>query len=93
MASTVRMLMAGLALVGNTFALIVFALGGGAAFTQLQSWYSSWHYAASPTINPSIIQWAFPVFYGTLLLLEVILIAATYFAIVSKKSYYTDTGY
>lgn len=93
MASTVRMLAAGLSLVGNTFALIIFALGGGAVFTQIESWYSSWHYASAPPIDPSMIQWAFPVFYGMLLTLEVVLIAAVYMTIVSKKTYYTDRGY
>lgn len=93
MASTVRMLAAGLSLVGNTFALIIFALGGGAVFTQLTSWYSTFEYEKPPVVDPSIVQWAFPVFYGMLLILELVLIYAVYQTIFAKKTYYTDTGY
>jgi hypothetical protein len=93
MASTIRMLAAGLSLAGNSFALVVFALGGGAVFTQIQIWYSSWHYASPPPIDPSIVQVVFPMFYAMLLILEAILVYAVYQTIYSKKTYYTDQGY
>jgi len=93
MASTVRMLAAGLSLAGNTFALVIFALGGGAVFTQIEKWYSTWHYSSPPVIDPSLVQWIFPTFYAMLLVLEVVLIYAVYQTIFSRKTYYTDQGY
>jgi hypothetical protein len=87
------MLMAGLSLAGNTFALIIFALGGGAVFTQITLWYSSWHYEKPPVIDPSMIQWIFPIFYAMLVVLEIILIYAVYQTIWSRNTYYTDRGY
>ena len=93
MASTIRMLMAGLSLVGNTFALIIFALGGGAVFTQITLWYSAWKYEKPPVIDPNLIQWIFPLFYAMLIVLEIVLIYAVYQTIFSRKTYYTDQGY
>lgn len=93
MASTVRMLAAGLSLLGNTFALIMFALSGGAVFQQIINWYSTFKYEKPPVVDPTQIQWAFPVFFGLLLVLEAVLIYATYQTIFSKKTYYTDQGY
>ena len=93
MASGVRMLTAGLSLVGNTFALILFALSGGAIFTRITIWYSTFTYTKTPVIDPSMVQWAFPVFYGMLLILEAVLIWAVYQTVFAKKTYYTDQGY
>jgi hypothetical protein len=93
MASTVRMLAAGLALVGNSLALIVFALGGGAVFTRITIWYSTFKYTSPPVIDPGQITWIFPIFYSMLLILEAILIYAVFQTIFSKKAYYTDQGY
>jgi hypothetical protein len=89
MASTVRMLTAGLSLVGNTIALIVFAVGGGAIFSQITNWYSTFHYEKPPIIDPSLVQWTFPVFYSLLLILELVLIYAVFQTIFSRKTYYT----
>lgn len=93
MASTLRILAAGLSLAGNTLALIVFAFAGGAVFTRITLWYSSFHYEKPPVIDPAIMQWVFPSFFGFLLILEVILIWATFHTIFSRKTYYTDQGY
>ena len=93
MASTVRMLAAGLSLAGNTVALIAFAMGGGAMFTRIQIWYSSFTYSKPPVIDPNLIQWIFPLFYAMLLALEIVLIYAVYQTIFSKKTYYTEQGW
>lgn len=93
MASTVRMLAVGLSLAGNTFALIIWALAGGAVFNRIQTWYSSFVYETPPVIDPQMMQWVFPAFFMLLLVLEVVLIAATWIAIFSKKTYYTNQGY
>jgi hypothetical protein len=93
MASTVRMLSAGLALAGNTFALIMYALVGGAIFTPISAWYAGYNFSATPSLNPSLVQWIFPAFFGLLLILEVVLIYAVWQTIFSKKTYYTDQGY
>ncbi len=93
MASTLKMLAAGLALAGNTVALIAFALVGGAVFGQITYWYSTTAFqGVNPIIDPSLIQWAFPTFFGLLLVLEVILIYATWQTIFSKKTYYSEQG-
>lgn len=93
MASTIRMLSAGLALAGNTFALILYALVGGAIFTPISKWYSQWDFTATPSLDPSLVQWIFPAFFGLLLILEVVLIYAVWQTIFSRKTYYTDQGY
>ena len=93
MASTVRMLAAGLSLAGNTVALIIWALAGGSVFTAIMKWYSTWQYSSPPVIDPSLVQWIFPAFFSLLLALEVILIYAVYQTIFSRKTYYTDAGY
>lgn len=92
MASTVRMLSVGLSLAANTFAIIMYALVGGAIFTPITKWYSTisgWH----PSLNPQLIQWVFPAFFALMLILEIILIYAAWQAIFSRKVYYTDQGY
>lgn len=93
MASAMKMLMAGLSLAGNTVALIVFALSGGSVFSQLIHWYSTFNFGPHPYIDPSMVGWIFPLFYGLLLLLEFILIYVTFQTIFSKKTYYTERGY
>jgi hypothetical protein len=93
MASTIRMLAAGLSLAGNTFALIMYALVGGSVFTPITKWYSEWNYATPPVIDPQQIQWIFPSFFVLLVILEIILVYATYQTIFSRKTYYTDQGY
>lgn len=93
MASTVRMLAAGLSLAANSFALVMFALVGGAVFTPIEAWYSSWQYSSTPVINPQLAQWIFPAFYSFLIILEIVLVIVTYITIVSRKTYYTDQGY
>lgn len=93
MASTVRMLAAGLSLAGNTVALIAFAIGGGAVFTRISIWYSSFTYSKPPVIDPNTMQWAFPLFFAMLLALEIVLIYAVYQTIFSRKVYYTNQGW
>lgn len=93
MASTVRLLTAGIALAANTFAIIMFAVTGGAVFTPIEKWYSAWNYTSTPVIDPQIVQWIFPGFFAFLVILEVVLIFATVLTVFSKKTYYTDQGY
>lgn len=93
MASTVRMLAAGISLAANTFAIIMFIVTGGAIFTPIEKWYSAWNYASTPVIDPQMVQWIFPAFFPFMVLLEIILIFATVVTVFSKKTYYTDQGY
>ena len=93
MASTIRMLAAGLSLAGNTFALIIYALAGGSVFTPIFKWYSSWNYATPPVIDPQQVQWIPSAFFALLIILEIILIYAVVQTVFSKKTYYTDQGY
>lgn len=87
MASAAQMLAAGLSLCANTVILMLFALTGGAVFQPLIKWYSQWHYETPPAIDPNIVQWIFPFFFGLLLFLELVLIYATYQTIWRKKVY------
>lgn len=93
MASTIRILVSGLSLAGNTVAILAFALMGGAVFTRITLWYSSFSYSKPPVIDPNTVQWIFPAFFAFLLILEVVLIYATVQAIFSKKVYYSEQGY
>ena len=87
MTSTVRMLMVGIGLVLNTFALAALTLGGGAAFTAIQKWYMSYAYVPNAVINPSLVVWIFPAFYGLILIIEVILIYSSYQQVFATKIY------
>lgn len=93
MASTLRILASGLSLAGNTVALIAYALAGGAVFTRITLWLSSYAYDKPPVIDPGVVQWIFPGFFAFLLILEVVLIWATVQAIFSRKVYYSEQGY
>lgn len=93
MASTVRMLMVGLSLAANTVALMVCALGGGAALTAVELWYDSFEYTTTPVIDPGQISWIFPLFYITLICLEGALIWAAWVTIFSRKVYYPEQGW
>lgn len=87
MTSTVRMLTVGIGLILNTFALAALTLGGGAAFTALQKWYMSYAFSATAVINPSMVIWVFPAFYGIILILEAVLIYSAYQQVFATKIY------
>ena len=85
MASGVRMLVAGIMLVTNTIILMLFAFGMGAVFGRVYSWLSM-QPKAGP-LNPAIVQWFPSVFYGFLLVLELVLIFNLYLQIVAVTTY------
>jgi len=86
MASGIRMLVAGIMVVTNTIILMMFALAGGAIFSPIFSWLSQ-QKMANPVINPAIVQWFPAVFYGFLIVLELVLIFNLYMQTVAVRTY------
>jgi hypothetical protein len=90
MASTSQMLFAGLSLAVNTIVLIMMAIAGGAIFQPLLKWYYSYQYTSAPPINPGMVTWIFPVFFGMLLVIEIVLIIVCYQMAITQVDYYPE---
>jgi hypothetical protein len=86
MASGVRMLVAGLSLIANTIVIMMFALAGGAVFGPIYAWYSLNTKTGGP-IPTNLVQWFPGVFFGLLILLELVLIYVTYQAAIVSTQY------
>ena len=89
MASGIRMLLSGLMLISNTIALMMFTYAGGAMFGPIFSWYSN-NTGTNPVINPNIVQWIPGVFFGLMLVLEIVLIYVVYQTAVVSRTYYQE---
>jgi hypothetical protein len=89
MASGVRMLVAGIMLVTNTIILMMFALSGGAIFGPIYSWFSQ-QQMTNPVIKPWIVQWFPGLFFGFLLVLEIILIFTLWLQVASVQTRYPE---
>ena len=87
MASSSTMLSAGIADVGCTFTLIYFAYIGDKILQPLLSWYFSIQYSSAPAIDPGVITWVYPIYYGMLLGMWFALQFAMYFVVISKIDY------
>jgi len=86
MASGIRMLLAGLSLIANTIVIMLFALAGGSVFGPVYAWYSVNAKGGGP-IPTNLVQWFPGVFFGLLILLELILIYVTYQAAFVSSQY------
>lgn len=86
MASGIRMLLAGLSLIANTIVLMLFALAGGAVFGPIYAWYSL-NTKVGGAIPTNLIQWIPGVFYGLLILLELVLLYVTYQTAIISSQY------
>jgi hypothetical protein len=86
MASGIRMLLAGLSLIANTIVIMLFALAGGAVFGPIYAWYSI-NAKAGGAIPTNLVQWFPGMFFGLLILLEIILIYVTYQAAFVSSQY------
>lgn len=84
MATSSQMLMAGLAFIVNTFMLIYSALIGDKIFQPLLTWYYSYQYDKTPVIDPGIITWIFPVYYGMLICMWFALLFSLYYLSVNR---------
>lgn len=89
MASSSTMLSAGIADFGCTFTLIYFAYLGDKIFQPLLTWLFSFRYESPPPLDPGVMTWVYPVYYGMLLGMWFALQFALYFVVVSR----IDSGY
>ena len=87
MATNAQMLRAGLAFVSNTFALMYAVMIFDDIFRPLLRWYYSFQYTATPPINPGIVSWFFPVYYGMLLCMLLALVYCLLSMAVNKVTY------
>lgn len=89
MASPAAMLLAGLAFITDTVVLIISAIWGDAVFKPLLVWYYSFNYQSPPPIDPGVIWWVFPVYFGMLIAMWFALLYSLY----SMSIYREDYGY
>lgn len=89
MASSAAMLLAGLAFITDTVVLIISVVWGTAVFKPLFTWYYSFNYQSAPPIDPGIIWWIGPVYYGMLIAMWFALLYSLY----SMSIYRVDYGY
>lgn len=87
MATGAQMMVAGIALITDTFLLIYSAFIGDKVFQPLLKWYYSFQYTSQPPIDPGIITWAFPVYYGMLLCMWFALVFVLYWVTVNTATY------
>jgi hypothetical protein len=87
MATSAQMMAAGLALVVDTFLLIYSAFIGDKVFQPLLKWYYSFQYSSPPVIDPGIITWVFPVYYGMLVCMWFALLFVLYWVTVNRTIY------
>ena len=87
MASSSQMLLSGLAFIVNTLVLIISAIWGSAVFQPLLTWYYSFEYVSTPPIDPGMIWWVFPAYYGMLIAMWFALLYSLYSMTVSRVDY------
>jgi len=87
MASSSTMLLAGLAFITDTVVLLISAIWGSAVFKPLLTWYYSFNYTSAPPLDPGIIWWVFPVYYGMLIAMWFALLASLYLMSIQRVDY------
>lgn len=87
MASSGQMLLAGLAFITDTVVLIISAIWGSAVIKPLLVWYYSFNYVKAPPLDPGIIWWVFPVYYGMLIAMWIALLISLYYMSISDVTY------
>jgi hypothetical protein len=78
MAVSARMLLAGLAFMTDTVVLIISALWADVVFHPLFTWYYSFQYTKTPVIDPGVIWWIGPVYFGMLICMWLALLYSLY---------------
>ena len=87
MASTGQMIGAGIADLVCTFTLIYFAFLGSRIFTPIIDWAFSIQYASAPVINPGLVNWAYPMYYGLLVCIWIAIQVALFFMVINRETY------
>jgi hypothetical protein len=87
MATSAQMLLAGLAFIVDTVVLIVSAIWGDAVFKPLLTWYYSFQYTSPPPLDPGIIWWVPPVYFGMLIAMWLALLYSLYSMSIYQVSY------
>lgn len=92
MASTATMILAGIAYAVCTFTLIWCAFIGDRIFQPLMKWYYSFNYGTQPPLDPGMLNWIWPAYYGVLILMWLALTYALYSVVVSRVTYQYGMG-
>lgn len=92
MASTATMILAGIAYAVCTFTLIWCAFIGDKIFQPLAKWYYSFNYGTQPPIDPGMLNWIWPAYYGVLILMWIGLTYALYSVVISRVTYQYGMG-
>lgn len=87
MATTSQMIAAGIADLVCTLTLIYFAFLGSRIFTPFLDWAFSFKYLKEPLINPGLINWAFPMYYGLLIAIWITIQVAMFFLVINREIY------
>ena len=87
MANSGQMLLAGLAFITDTVVLIISAIWGSAIIKPLLVWYYSFDYGTAPPLDPGIIWWVFPVYYGMLIAMWIALLISLYYMSIYRVDY------
>ena len=87
MASSSTMLLAGLAFITDTVVLLISAIWGSVVFKPLMTWYYSFNYTSAPPLDPGIIWWIFPVYYGMLIAMWFALLVSLYLMSIQRVDY------
>lgn len=87
MATTGQMIGAGIADLVCTFTLIYFAYLGSRIFTPIINWVFAVQYVSEPVINPGLVDWAYPMYYGLLIAIWIVIQIALFFVVINREIY------
>ena len=93
MATAAQMQLAGLAFITDTVVLIISAVWGAAVWKPLLTWYFSFNYGKQPPLDPGIIWWVPPVYFGMLIAMWFGLLAALIWMSIHQVDYEYGPGY
>jgi hypothetical protein len=80
-------MLAGIAYAVCTFTLIWCAYIGDKIFKPILTWYYSFQYPTTPPIDPGMMTWVFPMYYGLLVVMWLALTYAMLSVVMSKVTY------
>ena len=87
MASAAKMLLAGLCLLIDTVVIMIMIIVGDQVFKPITQWALSFQYGKTPPIDPGMINWAFPVFFGVCIAIWFALLYSVYAMAISDIAY------
>jgi hypothetical protein len=92
MATSQQIILAGIAWLVNTVALIVMAYIGDKVFTPIFLWLNSFQYSTAPPLDPGMLNWVPHLFFGLLVVCWLALGVAVVILILNRQTYSYQTG-